>query len=486
MIDHDGRTGSVSGRVNPSPGRLRFRCAHGVLLVIVAGMLLRLYHYARDPSMWHDEAAFVLNVLQKSFGELLGPLRFAEAAPPLFLWVERAVSLALGDGTFALRLVPFVASCLVLVLVAWAGRSLGGTTFAVSATLLIAASDRLLWHCCEAKPYAIDAFCAAGLLALYLAVRDQPLRRQFIIFAALVPVVIWLSYPGCFLLGGVALSFVPRLRRERRRGAWIGWFAFGAIVVGSFAALYLGPAQAQRCGTMEQCWTGQFPDWSRPASVPLWSLASILDIYRYCFAPAGYLLIGFALVGMALLWRQGRGDFLLLALTPIGLNLIAALAHAYPFGGCRVCVHAAPALALVIAAGIETSVMASARPGRVFKAIAITLLLLPTALTAYRLVVPWDRFDCAGASTYVDAHRQPGERVYGNHWEVEYYFRHDLTTFALLPAGDLTAAERYWLILASARPEDREALLESLANGRRVADRRDFRGVTAALLIGDN
>ena len=68
--------------------------------VLVVGLGLRLYHYLRDPSMWHDEAALVLNVLQKSFGELLGPLRFAEAAPPLFLWLERAVNLTLGDSTF--------------------------------------------------------------------------------------------------------------------------------------------------------------------------------------------------------------------------------------------------------------------------------------------------------------------------------------------------------------------------------------------------
>src|SRR5206468_12575562 len=141
---------------------------------------------------------------------LLGPLRFAEAAPPLFLWVERGVILSLGDSTFALRLVPFAASCLVVVLVARVGKMLGGTTLALWATLLVATSDRLLWHACEAKPYAIDALCAAALLGLHLAVRAYPLRRQFLAFAAAAPVIIWLSYPGCFLLGGVVLSFLPR------------------------------------------------------------------------------------------------------------------------------------------------------------------------------------------------------------------------------------------------------------------------------------
>jgi hypothetical protein len=477
MIDHGGRTGWVSRRVNRSPGSL---CSRFLIFVAAAGVGLRAYHFVRDPSMWHDEAALVLNVLQKGFGELLGPLRFAEAAPPLFLWVERAVSLSLGDTTPALRLLPFIASGLVVALVARAGRALGGTSLALWATLLVASSDRLLWHACEAKPYSVDALCAAGLIGLHLAVRERPPCRQFLVFTAVAPLIIWVSYPGCFLLGGVALSFVPRLWRDRRPTAWLGWLLFGAVVVGSFAALYLGPARAQRCGTMEQCWTGHFPDWNRPGSVPLWSIASTLEVFRYCFAPVGYLFVVFAAIGVQRLWREGRGDFLLLTLSPLGLNLLAAFAHGYPYGGCRVCVHAAPGLALVIAAGIRASIEASARRGTLILAIAI--VSLPCALTAYRLVEPWDRFDCAAASAYVHAHRQASERVYGNHWEVEYYFRHDLSMFALLPANDITAAERCWVVLASARPQDREALLESLAHGRRIADRQEFHGATAAHL----
>ncbi|MGH7192608.1 MAG: hypothetical protein ACREJM_03635, partial [Candidatus Saccharimonadales bacterium] len=46
---------------------------------LLVGLGLRLYHYLRCPSLWHDEAALVVNVLDKSFGELLGPLRFSEA-----------------------------------------------------------------------------------------------------------------------------------------------------------------------------------------------------------------------------------------------------------------------------------------------------------------------------------------------------------------------------------------------------------------------
>src|SRR5437762_13901671 len=84
--------------------------------LVMLGLGLRLYHYVRNPSMWHDEAALVLNVLHKGFLDLLGPLSFAEAAPPAFLWIEKAVTLLLGDSTYALRLIPFLASCATLLL----------------------------------------------------------------------------------------------------------------------------------------------------------------------------------------------------------------------------------------------------------------------------------------------------------------------------------------------------------------------------------
>src|SRR6266404_4589599 len=67
--------------------------------IIVLGLFLRLHHYLRNPSMWHDEAALVLNVFNKGFRELLGPLLFSQAAPPLFLWIERSVFLVLGEST---------------------------------------------------------------------------------------------------------------------------------------------------------------------------------------------------------------------------------------------------------------------------------------------------------------------------------------------------------------------------------------------------
>ena len=119
------------------------------------GVALRLFHYLRDPSIWHDEAALVLNVLNKGFLDLLGPLLFADASPPLFLWLERAAVLLGGDSTFAVRLWPLLASCAAVVLMVPLARRLVQPR-AVPWAALLAVSDRLLWHASEAKPYSLD------------------------------------------------------------------------------------------------------------------------------------------------------------------------------------------------------------------------------------------------------------------------------------------------------------------------------------------
>src|SRR5207245_60159 len=116
--------------------------------------------------------------LQKNFAELLGPLLFSEAAPPLFLWIERVVAVTLGDSTYALRLVPFLGSCLSLLFLAALARRALQPPAVPWAVLFFACSDHLLWHCSEAKPYAIDVLVATTLGLLFYATQAWCLGRR--------------------------------------------------------------------------------------------------------------------------------------------------------------------------------------------------------------------------------------------------------------------------------------------------------------------
>ncbi len=451
--------------------------------LVALGLWLRFFHYLRDPSMWHDEAALTLNVLHKGFAGLLGPLFFAEAAPPLFLWVERLVTLLLGDGTFALRLVPFLASCAALLLMVPVARRLLPPRAVPWAILLFACSDNLLWHACEAKPYAVEVLCAVFLLAVYCRTRSWPLGRQFVVYGLLAPVLIFLAYPGCFLCGGLLLALLPAVWRSGSARTWLGYGLLALVIVGSFGLLVVGPVHAQRCESMTSCWLDLFPPWHRPWKVPVWVVASTLEVGRYCCRPTGQVLLAVAALGGFLLWRQGQRALVVLLAAPVGLALAASCLRAYPYGGARVLAYAAPAVALCTAAGIPVLadwLKARFRPGL---AVLGGLLLAPAAWAAYHVVVPWERADCAGASAYVLTHRRPTDRVTANHWEYLYYFRDLGPALACGTEPACPPGTRLWFVTSGGRAEDRRNLARGLPPGDwRPVEQREFVRTTVFLL----
>lgn len=438
------------------PGSWRDRPVPWVPLLVTFGLGLRAYHYLINPSMWHDEAALVVNVLDKGFVELLGPLRFSEAAPPLFLWIEKVIELTLGESTFALRLVPFLASGTALLLLVPLARTLLPPAAVPWAVFLFAFSDKLLWHACEAKPYAVDVLAATLLALLYCRTRSWDLTRRLVGFSLLCPLLILLAYPGCFLAGGLLVALLPEAWHSRRGTTWAAYVGLALAVFLAFGLLAAGPVRAQRDATILSAWTGSFPDWSRPWTVPWWSFLATLELHRYCADPAGPLLFFLSVLGAVWMWRRGRREVVALLAVPIGLPWAASCFRAYPYGGARVLVYVAPALFLFTAAGIVLALEWLRPRTRWGLLIAMLVLLSPAARVLEHLVTPDRRADCAGAASYVLDHRHASDRIFANHWEYLYYFR-QLGPTLVMPEGPIEFAtqDRVWMVITDARDDVR-------------------------------
>jgi hypothetical protein len=453
---------------------------------LVFGLGLRLFYYLRNFSVWHDEAALIVNVLGKGFREQLGPLFLHEAAPPLFLWLERAVSRTLGDGPFALRLVSLLASCAALVLFVRLARRWLPAVCVPWAVLMFACSDRLLWHACEAKPYAVDVFLATLVLTLYSETRAWRLPRQILLYALLSPVLIFLAFPGCFLCGGLLAVLLPAVWRSGRLGTWLGYGAWSAVVAVSFLLLLTGPIRAQQDPKMRSCWTEMFPDWGRPWSVPGWVALSTADVVHYSCNPVGEYLAFLAIIGGVALWRRGERLLVALLALPWALALLAALPHAYPYGGARVLVYTSPAVVLLLAAGLPDTFAWLRRRAGWGQWLMVAMLALPPANTLYRLAVPWSRADASGAAAHVLAGRAADEAVFANAWEYLYYFRNDPRGLPALPGADFDPSRPLWVIVTTLKDADRRHLAEQLARGRAVLERREFELTTVLYLSGHN
>ena len=455
-----------------------------IAALVLLGLGLRCYHYLRVPSLWHDEAALAMNVLGKDFGQLLGPLLWHEAAPPLFLWIERGVFLALGDGILALRLLPFLASCAALLLMVPVARTLLPRAALPWAVFLFACSEQLAWHACEAKPYALDILAAVLLLGVYAAGKDRPVSWRLIAYTLLAPLLIFLSYPACFLYGGILIAELAAVWRRGRLSALADYALLCLTVLIAFGLVLAGPAKAQRDGAILSCWLPFFPDWSRPWSVPGWAIASTFGVFRYCCKPLGEVLLVFAVIGGVSFWRGGRRSLLALLVVPVLLALAAAFLQRYPYGGARVLVYAAPALVLLIAAGVPPALAWMRSRSRWGVAALLILVCLPALGALRSVVLHWPRANTAGAAAWVDGRRQPADMVLGNDWTHHYYFRRLGSRFQEDVASAKEAEGRVWVVYTAQVPasERLRAAREWATSDRPILERREFEFTTVLLL----
>jgi Dolichyl-phosphate-mannose-protein mannosyltransferase len=220
-------------------GLLVSRWLHAGLLG--AGVALRMIRYVSDRSLWLDESYLALNLIDRSYSQLLGTLDFGQGGPAGFLLSQKLAVDVLGDSERALRLLPFLAGIASLFLFyAIARRIL--TPIAVSiALLLFAIGTPFLSYSGMVKQYGVDVAVALALLYLFLRLVDRPQfgARATVILTLAGAAAVWLSHPAAFVLAGVGAGAIAvMLLRGDRRGLALLAIPFTAWLT-SFGAMFV-------------------------------------------------------------------------------------------------------------------------------------------------------------------------------------------------------------------------------------------------------
>lgn len=362
---------------------------------VALGVALRLVRYALGYPLWGDEAFLASNLLDRDFAGLMRPLDYTQVCPLLFLWAEKAMSLALGFSVWSLRLIPTAASIAGLFLT-WhvASRLLKGPAVILSVAILAVAFYPIR-HGGEIKPYSVDFLAALGLIALAVEWLRTPERAGPLWgLVAAGPLAVGFSNPSIFVAAAVGLVLMAPVVRSGRPSAIVALMAYGALTVGAFGVLHHvvnGPQSDSVMATMRDYWSSAFPP-QAPLPLVTW-LLRVHTSHMFSYPAGGEggastLTTGLVVAGIVAMVRRGSRVVLSLYLVPFALGLAAAFLGRYPYGGsARTMQYVAPAILLL--AGLGAAALLSRVPSVAWNRRAHALSIAVFAMIGLGLLA-WD------------------------------------------------------------------------------------------------
>ncbi len=461
------------------------------------GTVIRLHQFGQRRSLWTDEAALAVNVVQRDFGGLLQPLDGNQGAPVLFLFAQRVAVLVGGNNEYALRLVPLGAGLAVLVLTCLVARRLGSATFAAVATSLVAFSPSLVRYSTEVKQYSSDAVIAVGLvLVALLAAESERPRRYLVALAVAGAVALWASHPAVFILAGTGTVLAARAAWRRRWSDLVPLAAVAALWAVSAGALYQvslrGLDQNEFLASYWQ--DGFLPRPVTPGSAIRWLVEVAVGVMEN---PVGLALPAFALVMLAVgLWTLGQhhriGLGMLVAFAPF-LMLAAAL-ELYPIQD-RLVLFVVPLVVLGVGALVDL-------PANAWRSAAIAALAVVAStgvIDVVRMTVDPPEFAASRpVFQHVGTNWAPGDEVWIHDVTVEPYRYYGpivgvdadrRTRWSTDGPCSVDATGQVWVVFAytlSSRPDDEALRLrQHLAQQAQVVSVFERNDASAVLLDFD-
>lgn len=323
----------------------------GVLILL--GIVVRYIQFTSDRPLWVDEAMLTVNILNRSYRELLIPLDYEQQAPIGFLLVEKWLTNHFGIGERILRLFPFVASIGSLVLMAILSIEVLPYTFSLISLLLFVLSAPLIYYASEVKPYALDLTVGLMLTVIALQLYDskgERKRRLFLILFGVGIVGLWFSQASTFILAGIGITGVIESLRKTNKRAFLLWVLVSlgwSVSFGVQSSLTLGQYYAR----YREVWQYHYAPFPPSTIVDFrWYLQTAIDVIR---RPGGISLWPIAIVAFCIgCWylAHKKWRIFLVLLLPGILAFIASTAHYYPFTG-RFLLFWTPALLICIATG---------------------------------------------------------------------------------------------------------------------------------------
>jgi hypothetical protein len=223
------------------PARFRVLLIFAVVIAIVAAGL-DVAQWLRAAPFWADEEMIALNLRDRAFTDLAGPLWLGQSAPLAWLLLQRLVILVFGTADVTLRFVPLLFGIATTGVAVWVGRRFLAPASAALLVLLCAFGKWLSFFRFEMKHYSSDAFWALLLPALAAWVLenrdDRDAQQRWTTWWVVAAVAQFFSNGGLLVAPMCAVIVALILLRNRGTRSAIRFALTGLVWAFAFAVNY--------------------------------------------------------------------------------------------------------------------------------------------------------------------------------------------------------------------------------------------------------
>jgi len=408
-----------------------------IWLVIMLGLLFRLVPYLENRSLWLDEASISLNIINKSYSELLQPLDMDQGAPPGFLFAEKFSTQIFGESEYALRLFPLLCGLLsVLVFYLLARQTLDKEVLLLG-LFLFSVSTTSVYFASEVKQYASDVLISMLLILLTIKqIAKTPDVKNLVLYILAGIVAITFSHPSVFILAGCGTTMIVSSIFNKKYKNLFFYLTASATWLIFFGLIYFFHFRfLEHNNMLMKYWNEAFMPFP-PTSVKdlSWFFLTSQQVFKN---PMGYTIGGLAsfffILGGIYQWQRSKEVFFIFIL-PIFFALVASGLHKFPFAE-RLILFLQPVFIIFIISGIYLMATSSKKYKFVLYLISILFIVAPMTIKTLAYVAKPERNEMKDILVELKNEYKLGDIIIVESWaERAYIYYHERYQ---LPVADI-------------------------------------------------
>ena len=188
----------------------------GIILLFVVGIVLRLFFYIKNQSLWFDEAGLAMNFITKTYSELFNGLDYLQAAPAGFCILSKFMIDVFDFNSdvwrdYILKLIPLISGILFLPFFYYLAKLVLKEKGAILISFAIVALNmHAILYSSQCKQYSTELLISTILIIIFYKMYSGVRKPYYPIIIAISP---WFSYSSFFvLLAGLIGLFIKQKR----------------------------------------------------------------------------------------------------------------------------------------------------------------------------------------------------------------------------------------------------------------------------------